>query len=158
MFAPLFSENTAVQPGHRSATLCWLSDFRPHSSPDPFGAPPGEGIFSAPLGRRAGQCPAPTSAKIPRFRGTGGFPLHFVRTYTPSGDRQIRTTPDHTCFTRLSTSTMSDSLAPGTAGRPVGRFLLALRLAKSIRHEFARRGSLQKSPGSEEPGDFVIFR
>ena len=25
--------------------------------------------------------------------------------------------------------------------------------AKSIRHEFARRGSLQKSPGSEEPGD-----
>ena len=46
MFAPLFSENTAVQPGHRSATLCWLSGFRPHSSPDPFGAtlPPGEGI------------------------------------------------------------------------------------------------------------------
>ena len=35
--------------------LCRLSDFRPHSSPDPFGAtlPPGEGIFTAPLGRRA---------------------------------------------------------------------------------------------------------
>ena len=46
MFAPLFSENTAVQPGHRSATLCWLSGLRPHSSPDPFGAtlPPGEGF------------------------------------------------------------------------------------------------------------------
>ena len=44
MFAPLFSENTAVQPGHRSATLCWLSGLRPHSSPDPFGAtlPPGQ--------------------------------------------------------------------------------------------------------------------
>ena len=28
--------------------LSWLSGFRPHSSPDPFGAtlPPGEGIFS----------------------------------------------------------------------------------------------------------------
>ena len=36
MFAPLFSENTAVQPGHRSATLCWLSGFRPHSSSDPL--------------------------------------------------------------------------------------------------------------------------
>ena len=47
MFAPLFSENTAVQPGHRSATLCWLSGFRPHSSPDPFGAtlPPGRGFL-----------------------------------------------------------------------------------------------------------------
>ena len=29
---------------------------------------------------------------------------------------QIRTMPDHTGFTRLSTSTMSDSLSPGTAG------------------------------------------
>ena len=66
MFAPLFSENTAVQPGHRSATLCWLSGFRPHSSPDPFGAtlPPGEGIFSAPLGRQAGPCPAPTGVSL----------------------------------------------------------------------------------------------
>ena len=75
MFAPLFSENTAVQPGHRSATLCWLSGFRPHSSPDPFGAtlPPGEGIFSAPLGRRAGQCPAPTAQKSPYSGESGDF-------------------------------------------------------------------------------------
>ena len=27
--------------------------------------------------------------------------------------------PDHTCFTRLTTSRMWDSLAPGTAGRPL---------------------------------------
>ena len=40
-----------------------LIDYLPHSSPDPLTRatlPPGEGIFTAPLGRRAGQCPAPT--------------------------------------------------------------------------------------------------
>ena len=77
-------------------------------------------------------CPYEMDAKIPRFRRNGGFLIQIVRPNTPSGNRQIRTTPDHTCFTRLSTSTMSDSLAPGTAGRPVGRFQLALRLAESL--------------------------
>ena len=40
-----------------------LIDYRPHSSPDPLTRAtlsPGEGIFTAPTGRRAGQCPAPT--------------------------------------------------------------------------------------------------
>ena len=36
--------------------------------------------------------------------------------------------------------------------------LLDFHRAKSIRHEFARWGSLQKSPDSGESGDFVIFR
>ena len=60
MFAPLFSENTAVQPGHRSATLCWFSGFRPHSSPDPFGhPPPGGGDFFRPVGAAGGSMPRP---------------------------------------------------------------------------------------------------
>ena len=50
------------------------------------------------------------------------FSTKNVRPYTPSGNRQVSTMSDHTCLTRLSTSTMLDSLAPGTAGRPVGRF------------------------------------
>ena len=42
--------------------------------------------------------------------------------------------------------------------RATGRaVLLDCRQAKSIRHEFARRGSLQKSPGSEEPGDLIML-
>ena len=63
----------------------------------------------------------PYGAKNPPPQG-GGFHIKLVRPDTPSGDCQIRTTPDHTSFTRVPTSNMSDSLAPGTAGRPVGRF------------------------------------
>ena len=75
-------------------------------------------------GGRRGQCRTPyeTDTKIPRFRRNGGFPSKLFEFHTPSGGCQIRTTPDHTSFTRVTTSNMSDSLAPGTAGRPVGKF------------------------------------
>ena len=110
--------------------------FDPH--PQPVGA-----IHESPAAatRRVFRCRSLQRKKIPRFQGNGGFSSLFVRPYTPSGDCRICTTPDHTSFTRVPTSNMSDSLAPGTAGRPVGRFQLALRLAEFIRHEFASRGS-----------------
>ena len=92
--------------------------------------------------------------RIPRFRRNGGFSLKFVRPYTPSGNRQVSTLSDHTCLTRLSTSTMLDSLAPGTAGRPVGRFLLALRLAESIRHEFSAVNHRWTRPEPSPPASF----
>ena len=61
--------------------------------------------------------------KSPPVSGeTGDVFIQIVLSNMPSEDCQIRTTPDHTSFTRVPTSSMSDSLAPGTAGRPVGRF------------------------------------
>ena len=82
------------------------------------------------------------------------FSTKNVRPYTPSGNRQVSTMSDHTCLTRLSTSTMLDSLAPGTAGRPVGRFLLALRLAESIRHEFSAVNHRWTRPEPSPPASF----
>ena len=82
------SVSSKRHPWWRSVMLYRLLDYCPHSSPDPFGAtlPPGEGIFTAPPGRRAGQCPAPTvcpnrvgaTLAVARNAGDGvpyGFPF-----------------------------------------------------------------------------------
>ena len=69
--------------------------------------------------------PRPCREKIPRFRRNGGFSIQIVRPNTQS-----------------------------VSQRPVGRFLLALRLAQPTSHEFASGGSPQKSPASCETGDF----
>ena len=57
----------------------------------------------------------PYSAKNPPFPEKRGILNQNVRPYTQSGDRQIRTMPDHTSSARLTTSKISECLAPGTA-------------------------------------------
>ena len=132
-----------------------VEHYRPHSSPDPFGAtlPPGEGIFSPRWGEGK-------NAKIPRFRRNGGFPLQFVRHYTPSVSQRpvgrfYSMTSPHNPKARIGTGPASravlldfrqaESVRPEFGSRhcrATGRaVLLDFRQVKSIRHEFVRGDS-----------------
>ena len=66
-------------------------------------------------------CPRRLAAKSPAQQ-TPCRAFLIIEFHTPRGKCQIRTMPDHTSLTRLSASNMSESLAPGPAGRLVGRF------------------------------------
>ena len=50
-------------PRNRSVTLYKLIDYRPHSSPDPSGHPPGGGDFYRPVGAADGSMPRPYNQK-----------------------------------------------------------------------------------------------
>ena len=97
----------------------------------------------APLGRRAiRESPLQVDMKTAPVLGTGAVRCAFIVAWaviqpgrrgqcrTPYGMEfhpprricQIPTMPDHTGFTRVATGRMCDSLVPGPAGRPVGRF------------------------------------
>ena len=85
---------------------------------------------------------------------------------TPRGNLPVRTMPDHTSFTRLSTSKMSDSLAPGTAGRPVGRFystavkqnLSGTSLSAATRRITSRRAPCPERGGRSRTGSSAAPR
>ena len=65
-----------------------LSDFRPHSSPDPLTRatlPPGEGIFIAPLGRRAYFFD--TGAKLWYYGIQNALPTNFGPNFKAGKDR-----------------------------------------------------------------------
>ena len=73
---------------------------------------------------------------------------------TPRGNLPVRKMPDHTSFTRLSTSKMSDSLAPGTAGRPVGRFY-STAVKQNLSGTSLSAATRRKKPPRPETGRWV---
>ena len=86
----------------------------------------------------------------------GGILLQNVRFNTPSKKHQVRTMQDHTSFTRLSKSNMSDSLLVGVAeqSKPLvphraGPHVFYSSVEKQNVGQFARRGSrlIHAAPG-----------